>query len=186
MKKYISIFCLMLTVTMFSQQNNKSTLTIDQIMQAEKFVGYAPTNIFWSVDSKTIYFDWNPEQKPIRSLYKYSLLSKQVSKVSIAEEMNMKLSYDEDYNSDKTKKVFVKNGDIFLYNTTINTTKNLIITYSERESNVHFYNNDKEIVFNKNNNLFSLNLDEGTIKQLTNIKSGTASSKSKTADNKQD
>ncbi len=176
----------MLTVTMFSQQNNKSTLTIDQIMQAEKFVGYAPTNIFWSVDSKTIYFDWNPEQKPIRSLYKYSLLSKQVSKVSIAEEMNMKLSYDEDYNSDKTKKVFVKNGDIFLYNTTINTTKNLIITYSERESNVHFYNNDKEIVFNKNNNLFSLNLDEGTIKQLTNIKSGTASSKSKTADNKQD
>ena len=176
----------MLTFTMFSQENNKSALTIDQIMQAEKFVGYSPTNIFWSADSKTVYFDWNPDMKPIRSLYKYSVATKKISPVSADEEMQLNQSYDEDFLADKSKKVFVKNGDIFLYDANTNTTKNLVTTYSERESNVQFSQNEQEIIFNKDNNLFTLNLINGSIKQLTNIKSGSDSSSSESVGSEQD
>ncbi|MCF6278945.1 MAG: prolyl oligopeptidase family serine peptidase [Flavobacteriaceae bacterium] len=185
MKKYISILLLIFTISAFSQVNNKSDLTIDQIMQAEKFVGYSPTNIFWSDDSKTIYFDWNPELKPITSLYKYSIDTKKVSSVSVNEEMKLNQSYDEDISNDKSKKVFIKNGDIYLHNYITNQTKNLITTFSERESNVSFSTDTQTIVFQKDENLFSFDLKNGTTKQITNIKSGSDSSSKKT-DNKQD
>ena len=185
MKKYISILVLLFTVSTFSQENNKSELTIDQFMQAEEFVGYSPTNIFWSNDSKTIYFDWNPQMKPIRSLYKYVISTKKISPVSVSEEMNINQSYDEDISNDKTKKVFIKNGDIYLHNYTTNQTKNLITTFSERESNVSFSADAQTIIFERDQNLFSLSLSNGQIKQITNIKSGSDSSSSGNNDNEQ-
>ncbi|MFT4683767.1 MAG: hypothetical protein ACI863_000359, partial [Flavobacteriales bacterium] len=44
MKKIISIIILTFTITLNAQVENNSLLTIDQIMQAEKFIGYAPTD----------------------------------------------------------------------------------------------------------------------------------------------
>ena len=46
MKNYISILLLALTVSLSAQVENKSVLTIDQIMQAEKFIGYSPDRYF--------------------------------------------------------------------------------------------------------------------------------------------
>ncbi len=185
MKKYISPLLLIFTISAFSQVNNKSDLTIDQIMQAEKFVGYSPTNIFWSDDSKTIYFDWNPKLKPIRSLYKYVIGNKKVTLVTASEEMSLNQSYDEDVSNDKSKKVFIKNGDIYLHNYTTNRTKNLITTFNEQESNVSFSADAQKILFEKDKNLFSLSLNNVQIKQITNIKSGIDSSSSRNDDNKQ-
>lgn len=176
MKKQLYYLFLILSITVFSQKNNQSALTIDQIMQAEKFIGYSPTNIFWSADSKTVYFSWNPELKPIRSLYKYNIFNKQISPVSVEEEKALKVGYDENFNTDTSKKVYIKNGDIYMYNFITNAEKALITTFSERESNPYFSKNEQEIIFTKDNNLFTLNLNNGTLKQLTNIKSGNASS----------
>lgn len=94
MNKYILIIVLLLSTIVFSQNNNQSTLTIDQIMQAEKFVGVSPSGIFWSEDSKTIYFNWNPDLELIKSLYKYELSSKKTSKVSITEEKSLINGFD--------------------------------------------------------------------------------------------
>ena len=184
MKKIISIIILAFTITLNAQVENNSLLTIDQIMQAEKFIGYAPTDIFWSADSKTIYFNWNPKNEPISTLHKYSLYLKKISPVSAEEEMNLTTSYDVDFSKDKSKKIFVKNGDIFLYDLNTKTTKTIVNTFSERESNVLFSNNEQSIQYQKDNNVFELDLNNGKIVQITNIKSGSESGES--LDNDQD
>ncbi|AOW19689.1 S9 family peptidase [Urechidicola croceus] len=175
MKNIISLIVLLSAINFYSQINNQSQLTIDQIMKGESFIGYSPTNIFWSDDSKTIYFQWNPNGEPIRSLYKYSLDSKNIDKVNIDEELQLTQSYDFHLNRDKTKKVFVKNGDVFLHNYTTNNTIQLINTFNERESNVSFSSNENSIIFEKSDNLFELSLINGKLKQLTNFQSGSES-----------
>ena len=112
MKKLTLVIALFIALLSQAQENNQSELTIEQIMQAENFIGVSPTNIFWSEDSKTIYFTWNPELEKIKSLYKYDLSDKKISKVSVDEEKSLEKSYDYDYTNNKSKKVFAKGGDI--------------------------------------------------------------------------
>lgn len=71
MKNLARFLVLMIAVVTSAQIHaqsveNVSILTIEKIMKGEDFVGYSPTNIQWSDDSKTIYFDWNPNKQPLR------------------------------------------------------------------------------------------------------------------------
>ncbi len=170
------------TISTYSQLNNQSTLSLDEIMKGNEFIGHQPSDIHWSEDSKTIYFNWNPENEPISSLYKYELSTQQIGKVSIEEEKGRNETRDSDFTKDKSKKVFVKNGDIFLSNTNTGVTSTLIKTFSERESNVYFTSNEQSILFNKDNNIFKMNLTNGSIEQLTNIKPGNSSGENSTTE----
>jgi len=158
MKKTIAILTLFIGLFAYAQEDNQSALTIKQIMQAENFVGVSPTDIFWSDDSKTIYFTWNPELEKIASLYKYELASKKISKVSTDEEKSLTGRYDVDYNVDESKKVYAKNGDIYLYDLKNNSLKALVTTFDTNEYNVSFTSDATEVVFERNDNLFKINL----------------------------
>ncbi len=173
MKKIISIVILFIGLSAYSQENNQSELSIEQIMQAENFIGVSPTNIFWSEDSKTIYFTWNPELEKIKSLYKYELANKKISKVSADEEKSLMDVYDFDYTLDKSKKLYVKGGDVYLYDLAFNSSKKIITTFDDRESNVSFTSDENAIIFKRNDNIFQFDLKNGTVAQLTNFKSGS-------------
>ncbi|MFK5878105.1 MAG: prolyl oligopeptidase family serine peptidase [Flavobacteriaceae bacterium] len=185
MKKYFLIGMLFVTALIYPQENNQSDLTIAQIMQAENFIGVSPTNIFWSEDSRTIYFTWNPELEKIKSLYKYELAFKKTSKVSVSEEKSLIDVYDFDYNSDKSKKVYAKGGDVYLYELASNSSKKLITTFNERESNVSFTADGNTIIFERNDNLFQFDLKNGTVTQLTNFKSGSKKAEKKVSEQDQ-
>ena len=76
------------------------------------------------------------------------------------------------YNKARTKKVFEKNGDIFLYD--IATNKTIQITNSvDRESNPTFSFDERKILFVANGNLFSWEVASGLYAQLTDFKKGT-------------
>jgi hypothetical protein len=78
MKNLLPFVFLLIAPAVFSQiqKTGKSRLTIEQIMQApEKWMGTSPENIFWSETNDAIFFDWNPEQDTLTSLYSYSLKS---------------------------------------------------------------------------------------------------------------
>ncbi|MFB0938707.1 MAG: prolyl oligopeptidase family serine peptidase [Urechidicola sp.] len=175
MIKHLSIIVLLFTISSFSQSNNQSTLSLDEIMKGNEFIGHQPENIEWSDDSQTIYFNWNPDNNPIASLYKYSISTQKIDKVSVEEEKLRNDSYDYDFNEGKSQKVFVKNGDIFISNVKTGETSALVKTFSERESNVSFSANEEFVVFNKDDNVFKMSLLNGSIEQLTNIKSGSPS-----------
>ena len=55
-------------------------------MQGEQFVGYLPSGISWSEDSKTIYFSWNPEMDTLRHTFKVGVGEDQPQRLSIEEE----------------------------------------------------------------------------------------------------
>ena len=152
---------------------NRSTLTIEQIMQGEQFVGYSPERISWSDDSKTIYFEWNPEGELISGLYKSNTDGAQPEKVSIEEERT--LARNGDYSKNQQKKLYSKNGDLYLWDKINNTTLQLTNTI-EDESGASFAMNDRSICYRKGNDLFVLDLDNSTTRQITHFVNGVEQS----------
>lgn len=84
MKQLLLLSLLLLFVKPPTAEAQKlGTLTVEKIMRDPKtWLGTSPSNIFWSNDSKTIYFDWNPDKNLSDSVYSYSLSGKKIAKVS--------------------------------------------------------------------------------------------------------
>jgi hypothetical protein len=153
------------------QKNNQSALTIETIMQDPgKWIGTSPDNIVWDEQSDRVFFDWNPEQDTLSTLYSYNLKTKETAKVAIEEKLKLPIGSG-DYNAGKTKKIFVRNGNLFLLDIIKGTEKQLT-NWLERASSPKFVLNDSEISFVKNNNLFTINTETGLIKQITNFVEG--------------
>ena len=152
---------------------NISTLSIEQVMQGEKFVGYLPQNIRWSEDSKTLYFSWNPDNDTLRNIYKININENGDASLpgKLTTEEKMAMTNTGRYNKAHTKKVFAKNGDLFLYDLVANTSQQITNTL-EQESNPTFSGDETKVVFQKNNNLFSWDIAGGSWTQLSDFKKG--------------
>ncbi len=162
---YISI-CLF-SFLGYAQRNNLSELTIKDIMQGDGFVGHLPSHVNWSNNSDKIYFDWNPEAALSDSLYLYHLKNDKISKVDFETEYAL-ASFDFVFNTDKTKKVYTKHGDVFLVD--VLTNKNLQVTHTlDHESQAHFTDNDKKIAYVNEKNIYTWDLETGTTTQVTNF-----------------
>src|SRR5687768_4603975 len=68
-------------------------LTVEKIMRHPKWIGVAPNNVFWSPDSKTVNFYWNPEGALSDSLYSISLQNPVPHKLTLAERRNSPARY---------------------------------------------------------------------------------------------
>ena len=147
-------------------------LSVEQIMQDPKIsVGALPSNVFWSEDSKTVYFSWNPENNKADSLYSASVPPNPrrgsdaanspsgaggEKPLKVAPEVRRSLpSAFGDYNRDRTKKVYTKNGDIYLVDCKTGAIR-LLVNTVENESNPSFSAKGDKIIFSKGNNLFSI------------------------------
>ncbi len=163
---FLTSFFLMVMADTDAQQ--KPALTIERIMQDPKVsVGTSPSNIFWSEDSKTIYFDWNPEANPADSLYKVAAIGGEPVPVPISDQIG--LPEEGNYNTRYTMKVYSKHGDIFLYQ--VKTKKVQPITQTvTAESNPVFSYNDQKVLYRAENNLFAWEKATGKITQLTDFR----------------
>ncbi|EAY29025.1 S9 family peptidase [Microscilla marina] len=159
-------------------------LSIDQIMEGEKFIGYAPSRIFWAEDGSKVYFHWNPKQAPQGALYGVKIRDGKVvgkpEKISKNELANMPDRFG-NYNKARTQKVYTQNGDVYWHK---NGKIRQITHTTAQESNVSFSGDEKSLVYQQGNNLFEWSLSDGSLKQLTNFKSGNPRHNKKT--NKQD
>jgi len=182
MKKLLTILLLAFVFTAFGQiqQKNLSQLTIETIMQdPAKWIGTSPEDITWSDDGTKIYFDWNPNQDTLSSLYSYSLKTKNIEKVELNEKLKLPGRYAS-YSADKTKKVYTRNGNIYMLDLKTGNEKQLT-NWFERVSSPVFVLNDTEIAFEKDNNLFTIHPKTGLIRQLTNFVSGSEPKKEKSS-----
>ncbi|MFO7843640.1 MAG: DPP IV N-terminal domain-containing protein [Bacteroidales bacterium] len=150
-------------------QTEITELTVEQIMQnPDHWVGSLPENIFWSENSEKIYFDWNPKKNPGTSLYHFSLIDYNPVKTSIREQKNLP-SKRGDYSQNFKKMVYSKSGNLYLYDIKTENSE-LIFSNLDYINSAWFTNNDQDIAFVIDNNLYLYNIDKGTIKQVTNIK----------------
>jgi dipeptidyl aminopeptidase/acylaminoacyl peptidase len=158
---------------------SQSRLTVDKIMQDPKWIGTSPTNISWSEDSKNIYFNWNPEKNLGDSLYVHNLQNQKTEKLSSKQREN--LSPAGTYSNDQTKKVFVKEGDLYVHFLRTNLIKRIMQTV-DMESSPEFSLDDENIIFRKGQNFFAQNIYHGFVKQLTDFQAGSKSAEKKKND----
>lgn len=173
MKYFFQAALLLLFFSISSAKAQKSgTLTVEKIMRDPRtWLGTAPTDISWSDDSKTIYFKWNPDKNLGDSLYSYSLADKKIAKVSLSDRKKLPAA-EGLYNRSHTLRVYEKDGDIFLIGYQNFTVRQLTKTV-ERESSPAFSGDEQSIIFQRENNIFSISLATGLLTQHTDFKSGT-------------
>lgn len=173
MKKQIQIlisFSILFSIlcsNSFAQKGNISKLSIKEIMQGNNFVGHLPSRLQWSDDSKTLYFNWNPEDAISDSLYAYTLSTEMISKVDFENKWEMPSSRGV-FNKTRDKKVYVKNGDLFLLDLkTFNKTQ--LTNTLARVSSPNFTANETKIAYREGDNLFTWEIASGSIEQITNF-----------------
>lgn len=176
MKKIV--FLLLIVPAAFAQQ--LAPLTVEKIMRDPVWMGVAPASVSWSEDSKQIYFNWNPDGHAGDSLYTFSLTNRTPLKVSPATRRSLPPSTGR-YNKSMTRKLFEKNGDLFLLD--IPTGKITQITNtSDRESNASFSGDERIVLFTASNNLFSWEIATGTFSQLTDFRRGNKKAEARQTD----
>ncbi|UNY99671.1 alpha/beta fold hydrolase [Zhouia spongiae] len=169
MKRLFFLLFVFVSAACFGQDKNQSQLSIDRIMKGEDFVGYLPTGIRWSDDSKNIFFSWNPDNDTIRSAYGVNVRSKAIRKLSFKDLKQR--SNAGVYSKDSKWKVYEKGGDLFLMDLATYSPKRVTNTLSV-ESNPRFSGDQRSIVYQKDNNLFTWDIKTGAVVQLTDFKSG--------------
>ncbi|MVM37427.1 prolyl oligopeptidase family serine peptidase [Spirosoma sp. HMF3257] len=159
-------------------------LTVETIMQDSKvWVGTSPSNPFWSDDSQTLYFSWNPEKAKGDSLYKItftrpakgkSLTATQPVKVRPVERRALATPPVAAYNRAYTQRLFDRQGDLFLLDVKSGKTRQLTNTV-DVEADPVFSGDEKTVVFRRTGtgaNLFSIDLQSGEFTQLTDFRTG--------------
>lgn len=160
------LFCCLLAGTVRAQLTG---LTVEKIMRDPRWMGTSPSNIRWSVDGKTVYFNWNPDNHPGDSLFKITLNNFTPQKVSKAERLSIPAPGV--YNNTYTRMVYAKDGDIFLLD--IATGKTTRITHTvQRESNPYFSGDETKVVFTCEQNLYTWDMAAGTFTQVTDFRRG--------------
>jgi dipeptidyl aminopeptidase/acylaminoacyl peptidase len=173
MKK--SLLLAFVSLSAFGQQ--LAPLTVEKIMRDPKWIGVSPSNVFWSDDSKQVYFNWNPDKSAGDSLYTVSIATKTPQKVEPLTRRELP-SVNGYYNKARTKKVYDKNGELYLLDVPSGKITTLTSTLSPEFGPV-FSQDEKKIYFVSETNLYSLELATGARKQLTDFRRGSKKSEVK-------
>lgn len=171
----VCLCALSLPIPAFAQQTSpkKFDLTVDDIMRGPDLVGYEPSRPYWSQDGQRLYFRWKRAGEPRLKELDLYVVGRDGSGLR-------KLTEDEakqappalgELSKDKRLTVFAEDGDIFLYDHAKNERRQLISTV-EGEGSPRFTGDQKHIYFTRQNNLYSMALDGGSLVQLTDIRTG--------------
>jgi len=172
MLKGIVTFLMLLPAAILFSQPEPGKLTVEKIMRDPKWIGTSPSTPQWSADSKTLFFNWNPEKATSDSLYFITTTNKIPVKASVQQKQDLVFDNSTLYNSDRSAYVYSKDGNIFYADVKGGRTKKVTQTI-EAEINPQFSFNDSKIVYTRGQNLFAWNIATGETQQLTNLKTGT-------------
>jgi dipeptidyl aminopeptidase/acylaminoacyl peptidase len=149
------------------------TLTVDSIMRGPRLVGYPPGGVYWSQDSQRIYFRWKQADEPRlkeMSLYVVNRDGKGLRRLS-DDEAKQAPPANGELSKDKTMTVFADDGDVFIYSHADGARRQLTRTV-DAETNPHFTSDQKRVYFTRQNNLYVMPLEGGSLEQLTDIRPG--------------
>ena len=167
----LSVVLLLAVGTLYGQ--SRPTLSVPQIMQGEKFVGYLPEDIRWDADNTTIYFSWNPTQDSLRSDYRVERSGG--DPVRLTPEEAGEIVRGGRYNRDRSERLFTRNSDIYIQSLGATPRVFAVTQTLDGESNPQWLLGDEAIVFERDNNLFRWNRITGQLTQLTNFREGEPS-----------
>jgi dipeptidyl aminopeptidase/acylaminoacyl peptidase len=154
-------------------QTKPFELTVDSIMRGPRLVGYPPTGVYWSQDSQRVYFRWKQADEPRlkeMSLYVVNRDGSGLRRLT-EEESRQAPPANGELSKDKSMTLFTEEGDIFIYDHAKQARRQITRTV-DAETNPHFTFDQKRIFFTRQNNLYVMLLDGGSLEQLTDIRAG--------------
>lgn len=170
-RKLITGASLLLSLVVQAQQNKE--LTVEKIMRDPRWMGSSPSSPLWSQDGQTLYFNWNPDGAAADSLYLIKWPGKTVVKASAQEKTSPDLQSNFVYNTNRTTRLYARNGDIFYTDLKSGKTKRIVQT-QDNELNPQFSFNETKIVYTRSQNLYAWDILSGETIQLTNVKTAEA------------
>lgn len=172
MKSPVVVFFVLGCFLLHAQKNE--TLSVEKIMSDTVYLGEVPDHIQWDENSAQLFFAWRPMGEKKNATYKISTSDLKPSPIS--EALKHKLQKRQvSYSKDRKKSLFERNGNIFLKN--IQTGEEILLMGTvEEESNPVFNYDETSVVFQKDQNLYTISVSGQGLKQLTNF--ATTDSKS--------
>ncbi len=165
MKKIFTLFLLSGSIVAYGQQLGQ--LTVDKIMRDPKWMGVSPSNVQWDVNSKKIYFNWNPQLAERDQLFETGIDGSKPVRVSDTDRRLLERGQLV-YNKDRSKALFERSGDAFLQDMKTGKVQQLTNTI-ERETNLSFTANANGVYLQRGENLYLLDLSTNSLNQLTNF-----------------
>src|SRR5256884_110115 len=129
-------------------------LTVDSIMRGPRLVGYPPTGVYWSQDSRRIYFRWKQADEPRlkeMSLYVVNRDGTGLRRLT-DDEVKQAPPANGELSKDKTMTVFADEGDIFIYDHAKGARRQITRTV-DAETNPHFTFDQKRVYFTRQQSL---------------------------------
>ena len=152
-------------------------LSIRNIMRAQENVGQAPTQLRWSDDSDWVYFRWQPGGRAWdegRKLYRVRADGSGLEELSDERARGLEpVLAGGNVSSDRRWRVTSSSGDLYLIDRRTMAVRRLTHT-EDGEGQPIFGEDDASVLFRRQNDIYRLELANGTLTQLTRIESGPA------------
>ena len=143
-------------------------LTVDGIMRGPGLVGYPPSGLRWSGDSRDLYFEWRKPGEKEGATYVLSQNTSAPRRLT-DEERKLAPPVGGAWDEARRRVVFAEGGDIVVLDTVARTRQQVTRTTTP-ESGPRWARNDTAVTFVSQNNLFIVPLATGSIEQLTDVK----------------
>src|SRR5438067_3516159 len=152
--------------------------SIATIMRGPELYGREPQRIRWSADGRWIYFQWNPPGTDWRETpknYRVRAAAGAVpERVSDAQMDSAGPLLDRGSPSpDRRWRAVASDGDLFLVDARTRSVRRLTETLAV-ESSPQFSADGRRVFFVRDNNVFSVEIDGGLVRQLTDVRAGPA------------
>lgn len=165
----------------------RPALSVHQIMQDPRtWIGAWPTLEGWDDAGAYLYFAWNPAGSfPSDSLYRVargqSTFERVPAEVRRAGVFPFQGWFHGEgrYTADFSRRVVAEDGRILLVNTTSGQTTPLVDA-RQRATSPRFVRNDQAVAYRMGDNLFVHDLANGGMRQVTDLRTGSAPSPSRT------
>jgi dipeptidyl aminopeptidase/acylaminoacyl peptidase len=152
--------------------------SISNIMRGPELYGRAPQRVQWTPDGRWIYFAWNPPgtdwREPLRPHRVRATAGAQPERVT---DLHMDsigpVIADGSFTRDRRMKATAYEGDLYVVDMAKSTARRLTETVAP-ETSPSFSADGQRVFFVRDNNVFSIELDGGLVRQLTDVRPGPA------------
>ncbi len=143
-------------------------MTVDSIMRGPDLVGFPPSGLRWSGDSRDLFFEWRKPGEKESATYLLSRDTTTPRRLS-PEERKLAPPAGGAWDEAHRRVAFADGGDIVVVDTVARTRQQVTRTTTP-ESSPRWARNDTAVTFVSQNNLFIVPLSTGSIEQLTDVK----------------
>ena len=154
------------------------------MQEPEEWIGSLPEDIYWSDRGDCIYFRWNPENEVKAPLYKVDTTSGNPVKVGLKKEMKLP-SRSGDLNEARTRKVYVKNGNLFIHYIKKDNIQ-LLLNSKDNIGSPAFSKDDESVIFVMDQCLYEYRLDTHKLNSILVFREGHAPDDNKNTGNQHD